>query len=162
LKDSSTTTCRGEIVPCEERRCLPSMTEPTGHERSGRAPVSDRSSLSLRVAHSRIRDTPAIRRIRRKTAQAEEIFSSAYLISRFPTYPVRTSSPLATHRRVVRYGDKYSASRRHRVCAPGGSRKKVPANPPTGSAEGSTEHWPCFCRTGCEAAYHHSRGVCHG
>ena len=53
------------------------MTKPTGHERSGRAPVSDRSSLSLRVAHSRFRDTPAIRRIRRKTAQAEENFSSA-------------------------------------------------------------------------------------
>jgi hypothetical protein len=45
--------------PCEERCCLPSITKPTGHERSGRAPVSDRSSLSLRVAHSRFHDSPA-------------------------------------------------------------------------------------------------------
>ena len=161
MKDGrGTTACRGEIVPGEERRCLPSMTKPTGHERSGRAPVSDRSSLSLRVAHSRFRDTPAIRRIGERRHRQRRS-SPLPTVSRFPT----TSSHfrrLPTHRRVVRCGDKYSASHRYRVCAPGGSRKKVPANPPTGSADGSTEHWPCFCRTGCEAAYHHSRGVCHG
>ena len=42
------------------RKVLSSVDDkPTGHERSGRAPVSDRSSPSLRVAHSRFHDRPA-------------------------------------------------------------------------------------------------------
>ena len=163
-------TVEHDCMPCErdspcdeERRCLPSMTKPTGHERSGRAPVSDRSSLSLRVAHSRFRDKPAASSNTAKDGKGRGVHLLCLPISFLTRADSSKYPPLTvTHRRVVRWGDNYSASDSCRAFAPKASDKKVPANSPRAAPAGSTEHWPFSCRTGCEVAYHHLRGVCHG